>query len=62
MKLVGAKLHEAVQEEEHVEAVDWFVSLSPGMTELVSMESMVKLVLDKLILVSSSTSIPRVVS
>ena len=35
--------------------------MSPGMTELVSVDSIVKLVLDKLILVSSSTSIPRVV-
>ena len=58
----GASHHEADQEGEHVEAVDWFVSLSPGMTELVSVDSMVKLVLDKLILVSSSISIPRVVS
>ena len=45
-KCYGASHHEADQEGEHVEAVDWFVSLSPGMTELVSVDSMVKLVLD----------------
>lgn len=61
-KCYGASHHEADQEGEHVEAVDWFVSLSPGMTELVSVDSMVKLVLDKLIRVSSSTNISRVVS
>ena len=33
-KCYGASHHEADQEGEHVEAVDWFVSLSPGMTEL----------------------------